>query len=254
MPLASLKSSWVARPPGLQPPSPTNKEHFMLFRTISLAAVAGPLILFAGAGSAHAGLLAASWTQQASSPTSSLGGTLSPATITGTTGAFSNAGSVSTQDWNSFGFVSSSGLGTITQVGNATVALGFAGNNTPTTQTFNFAPAIVNPYLFFNFTDNGETYDFSSVGAGNVILVSASNASLSNGIVTSTGGNTGSDGFIVQLAGSFSSVSFPINKTSAADSVYFTAVPEPTSMTATASAIGLAALLARTRRHGRREA
>lgn len=229
----------------------TMNEPPMISRQLCIAAITASLVLVAG--SAHAALLAASWTQQATPPTASLGGTLSPATITGVTGAFSNAGSVSTQDWNSFSFVSSSGLGTITQVGNATVALGFAGNSTPTTQTFNFSPAIVNPYLFFNFTDNGETYDFSSVGVGNVSLVSAVNATLTNGIVTSTGSNTGSDGFIVQLAGSFSTVSFPINKSNAADSVYFTAVPEPTSLATIASAIGLVGLLARKRRHGRRE-
>lgn len=200
---------------------------------------------------ARADLLAASWTQQASPPTTSIGGTLSPSTITGTTGSFSNAGSVSNQNWNSFGFVSNSGLGTITQVGNATVALGFAGNGTPTTQTVNFSPAILNPYMFFNFTDTGDQFDFTSVGSSNVILVSASNASLSNGVVTSTGGNTGADGFIVQLIGSFSSVSFPITKAGAADSVYFTAVPEPTTLAAAAAAAGLAGAVALRKRRGR---
>lgn len=220
-----------------------------LFTTVAVLLVAGAVPY---SSEARADLLAASWTQQATPPTSSLCGTLSPSTITGTTGAFSNAGPVSGQDWNTIGFVSSSGLGTITQVGNASVALGFAGSGTATTQTVSFSPSIVNPYLFINWTDNGDPFDFSSVGSSNVVLVSASNASLLNGIVTANGANTTSaDGFLVQLVGTYSSVSFPITKTTAGtDSIYFTTVPEPTSLASLASAIGLAAMLARRCRRG----
>jgi hypothetical protein len=178
----------------------------------------------------------ATWTASGSVTTSG-SGTLNGINIAITTVAVSNGGTTNGQDWDAISFISNAGLTNITPAGS--IDLAFNGNATSQQVVTFSGSGLTNPYIFINFTESGDTFDF---GSNTATLIAGSNAQQVGNTFTSTGAtNTQNDGFVVKFNGTFTNLSFDVIRVGALDSVSFSvAVPEPsTYLLGAASAISL---------------
>ncbi|MEI7922342.1 MAG: hypothetical protein WCJ40_10570 [Planctomycetota bacterium] len=194
----------------------------MRFRYVALALS----LLISATRTTHAvDLLNATWVPS-SSVTASGSGSLEGSTISITTYATANAGITNNQDWDTIAFISNAGLTNIAPAGG--IDLGIQSFGT-TTETVTFSGSgLTNPYIFINFTEAGDTFDFGSKTA---TLIAANNAQQVGNTFTSTGAsNTVNDGFVVRFFGTYTDLSFNVNRSSVVTSVAFTvAVPEPST-------------------------
>jgi hypothetical protein len=116
-------------------------------------------------------------------------------------------------------------------------------------QTITFSAAVVNPILLFNYTIDGETFDF---GSATVTFLSGHNAALAGDLLTFVGsGNTSNDGAALQLTGTYgpsNPLTFVYTYVGNADTVGFTVatVPEPGALGLLA--VGAVGLIAARRR------
>lgn len=232
----------------LDSPEPLPVTYWVLSPSLSKA-ITNPVILLSAllslvVSQARAELLiSVDWTQQGVSPTTQIGGTWSFGSVTGTTGAFGNSGTVFAANWGGLPF--SAGYSTTVNEG---ISLG--GNNANTPQTINFSGPVSSLYLFFNYTDPNSVFDF---GTYNWTLVGASKAQRvgTTVVVASDAGNSDQDGFLVNINESFgvgAPLSFSYFEPAAAgDSVAFNlgqgaphVVPEPGTWAAAALLLGTA--------------
>lgn len=198
-----------------------------------LFAVIGLLLAISGFVPAHANLISVNWTEQGTTPTSSLGGvfqsgTTTYGTVSGTTDGVFNAGTVRTVNWGTTAF--SAGYSTSVNEG---VALAASSLSTRT-QVFLFPQGVSSPHLFVNFLDSNTSFDF---GGYDWTVLGANNASRSGSqMVTGTGAtDTVNDGFLVRINQIFApgaTLSFNyVNNVNELESVRFTVayVPEPSA-------------------------
>jgi hypothetical protein len=110
-----------------------------------------------------------------------------------------------------------------------------------------FTQPVQNPYLFFSFIDQVESFVFSQP----FILAQASNATVSGSTVIASGTNSQNDGFVVQMLGTYSSFNFIYNNpTTAYHSVAFTtgvSVPGPLPLMGVGIAFGFSGKLRKLR-------
>jgi len=208
---------------------------------MKIPAVLLSALLWLVATQAHAAIVTSvDWVQQAVAPTSLIGGPWGfGSTVTGTTGAYANAGTVFVANWGGLPF--SAGYSTTVNNG---VSLG--GNNATTPQTISFSGPVSSLYLFFNYTDPNSVFSF---GSYNWTLVGASKAQRVGNtvVVASDAGNSNQDGFLVNINENFG-VGNPLtfnyyDPAPAGDSVAFTLgqgepVPEPGTWAAAALLAG----------------
>lgn len=159
-------------------------------------------------------------------------GTLLGNTVTYTTVPNAgNAGTTIAVDWGA-----SLATNLVANMGVTSQTAGVIGSNTGSfAQSIGFSSPIVNPILFFNFTDATARLDF---GVLNLTLLQANNAQLAGGVLNFAGSSNGfQDGAALRVNGTFGPGT-PINFTMFSngsvtnfDSFGFTvAVPEPSSI------------------------
>ena len=125
--------------------------------------------------------------------------------------------------------------------------IGVLADNSANARTVTFSRDVINPYLFFTFTDNNTSFTFAQA----FTLAQSNNASASGNTVTASGGtNSINDGFVVQMLGTYSTINFTYNNSSSADqSVAFTAgandVPGPLPLMGAGVALGFSRRLRR---------
>lgn len=191
----------------------------------------------------EAALLSTDWTAATSTPTSSATGRLGAAgakgtaTVTLSTGAYSNAGGVFPGTWNQ---ILPTSLGTLYP--DSGVAIGYPCNNTPQAQTVTFSIPVNEPYLLFNYVDAGTVYNFGA-NSGSIELVGntvkATIDSRTKAVTLPTTGtsfNGSGNGFVVKLSGAYSSISFTtqIQCGGTGDSAGFAVAENGVSVTPTA--------------------
>jgi len=154
-----------------------------------------------------------------------------------------NAGTINSGD-----AINGTGTDALGRTSVKSVDLGINGNTTETL-VLTFSQAVSNPYLFFTYTDAGDSVKFLNP----FILIDSNNAQVAGDTVTFVGaGNSQNDGFIVQLLGSYAAntqISFLYNNPNAGvESVAFTAgvdVPAPLPLMGASVAFGFSHRLRR---------
>lgn len=155
---------------------------------ISLLAMAAP-------GHALTTVCTAAWSSSASGTASGslAGGSVPPCfstTITAsvTYGTGANAGTINTSN-----VINGLGTDNFSITSPQSIDLGIKAA-TSEVLTLRFSQAVTNPYLFFTFTDSGDSITFSN----SFNLVDANNAAKSGNTVTMVGAaNTNNDGFVI---------------------------------------------------------
>lgn len=134
-----------------------------------------------------------------------------------------NAGQLFAFAWGSMPFAAN-----YATTSDSAVAIGYTTGISTTTITF--SQSISDLSLWFNFIDNGATFDFTSL---NWTFVAGNNASRVGNTVVSTGTNSSDDGFLINVAGAFGAstpLTFTISKSGSPDTAGFTlSAPAPTS-------------------------
>lgn len=131
-----------------------------------------------------------------SSVGSSLSGTWSFGSLTGTTGTgVTGAGAVLNVGWGGMPY----GVGYTTSINEGVVLA--AANNSTATQSFSFSSNVSSIYLFFAWVDNGTSFDF---GSYNWTLVGANSAYRSGGsVVISGSSDQQTNGFLINVNETF---------------------------------------------------
>lgn len=173
-------------------------------------------------------------------------------TVAVTVGSGGNSGTIN----SSSDAIAGNATSSFTRTSTASVDIGVPTSTAGTVFTVSFSTSVLNPYLFFTYTDGFTGFRFLNP----FVLAQQNNVTRNGSTVNPNGGsgagNTQDDGFVVQMIGAYDSVDFLYESVNGfASTVSFTAgvqqaVPAPLPLMGAGVAFGFSRRLRRRIRAG----